>query len=244
MYFDPLPQHEQLVDIKSGMITRIWVRVLDAIRRNLSFGGVEDYTQFDSTNGHQTMVGNAQCWNDVRIEPVARTTGINAPTFEKWYDDAAGSSRGVYLYSFDDSASEKEVFFTLQMPHDWNQDDITIHVHWVGAVDDTTATPRWGLEFAWKEPGEVYGDTSTIYAVGNVTGGADVTAHTHYITAFDVQSPDTTQDGLSSVLIGRLFRNSTNVADTYKASGAKCGLLYIDAHYQMNSIGSNEEYTK
>ena len=46
-------------------------------------------------------------WDDLRVEPVARTTGANAPKFEKWYDDAAGTSRGVYLYSFDDAATNK-----------------------------------------------------------------------------------------------------------------------------------------
>jgi hypothetical protein len=84
--------------------------------------------------------------DDLRIEPVARTTGNNAPTFEKRYDDVAGTSRGVYLYSFDDAtlANEKEIFFTMQMPHDWKLgNDISFHVHRVGSVADTTSTPYW-----------------------------------------------------------------------------------------------------
>ncbi len=48
-------------------------------------------------------------------------------------------------------------------------------------------------------------------------------------------------DGLSSILIGRLFRNSSAAGDTYTD---KVGLLYIDAHYQINSLGSTDEYTK
>ena len=68
-----------------------------------TFGDLSNYTEFAS-NGHQTMVGTATVWEDLRLEPVARTTGTNAPTFEKWYDDIAGTSRGVYLYSFDDVA--------------------------------------------------------------------------------------------------------------------------------------------
>lgn len=203
-----------------------------------------NYAEFDST-GNLTFEGTAQPWEDVRIEPQARTTGANAPSFEKWYDDVAGTSRGVYLYSFDDATagSEKEVFFTLQMPHNWNSGDIHLHVHWIGAVADTTATPRWGLEYAWKEPGAAYGDTTIIYAVGNEQGDTDITAHKHYITEFAVLTPGSTADGLSSVMIGRLFRDSANGADTYNATGAKVGLLYIDAHYQIARIGSNDEYT-
>jgi len=212
-------------------------------------GAPTNYTQFDAT-GHQTMAGTAQPWDDLRIEPVARTTGANAPTFEKWLDDAGGTSRGVYLYSFDDAAagSEKEVLFTMQMPHSWNGGDIWLHVHWIGDVDDTTAAPRWGLEYAWKDLGQVFGDTTIIYSDGtNYTDtypDSDIVAKKHYISKFSPISPGATADGISSVLIGRLFRNSSDAADTYDAAGAKCGLLYIDAHYQLNSVGSTDEYTK
>ncbi len=191
-------------------------------------------------------------WDDLRIEPVARTTGANAPTFEKWYDNG-NSSRGVYLYSFDDAnaGSEKEVFFTMQMPHSWNGRRIHLHVHWVGAVNDTSAAPRWGLEYNWKDLGQVFGTTLIIYSDGyNYTASgteADITAHKHYISKFAALIPGTTADDVSSILIARLFRNSANAEsqnDTYNADGAKCGLLYIDAHYELDSLGSNTEYIK
>lgn len=209
----------------------------------LGDGGGTNYARFDAT-GHLTLAGTAKPWNAVLIEPSARTTGTNAPTFEKWYDDAAGTSRGVYLYSFDDAnvGSEKEVFFALQMPHSWDGGNIQFHVHWIGAVADTTATPRWGLEYVWKEPGGVFGDTMIMYATGNHLNEADITANKHYITAFTALAPGSTADALSSVLIGRLFRDSANAADTYNAAGAKCGLLYIDAHYQMARLGSIDGY--
>jgi hypothetical protein len=205
-----------------------------------------NYVNISDTDGTLTLVGNAKAWDDLRVEPVARTTGANAPTFEKWLDDAAGTSRGVYLYSFDDAnaGSEKEIFFTMQMPHNWAATAVGIHVHWIGAVDDTTATPRWGMEYVWKEIGAVFGDTTTVYVVGNTAGDANITALKHYISEFTAVTPDSTQDGLSSILIGRLFRDSANAADTYNASGAKCGLLYIDAHYEIDGFGSNSEYTK
>jgi len=211
-------------------------------------GGATHYTQFDAT-GHQTMAGSAKPWDDLRVEPVARTTGANAPAFEKWLDDSGGTSRGVYLYSFDDAVggSEKEVFFSMQMPHGWDGGEIHLHVHWIGAVDDTTAAPRWGLEYAWKDVGQVFGDTTIVYSDGSnytETGtDADVTALKHYISKFSALTPGTSADGISSVLIGRLFRDSADAGDTYNAAGAKCGLLYIDAHYQLARIGSTDEYT-
>lgn len=213
-------------------------------------GGNSNYTRFDS-EGHQTMEGTAKPWEDLRIEPSVRGTGANNPTFEKYYDDEAGTSRGVYLYSFDDAAtnSQKEIFFTMQMPHEWDGGDIMMHVHWVGNNSDTDATPIWGLEYVWKDIGEVFGDTTIVYTTGeNIDGSGtadpDVTAGKHYISAFSAITPGTTADGLSSILIGRLFRFSGDASDTYNVSGNKCGLLYIDAHYQKSSLGSNDEYSK
>lgn len=188
-------------------------------------------------------------WEDLRIEPVARTTGTNAPTFEKWFDDAGGTSRGVYLYSFDDAAtgSQKEVFFTMQMPHAALLGaPIRMHVHWVGAATVANATPIWGLEYTWKSIGQVYADTVIVYTTGgNIDGSGTpdtgVTAGKHYLSAFGDISPGTTADGLSSILIGRLFRFSGDASDTYTD---KAGVTYIDCHYIVDSLGSFSEYGK
>lgn len=191
-------------------------------------------------------------FDDLRIEPTARSAGVNVPSFEKWLDDSAGTSRGVYLYSFDDvvAGSEKELFFTMQLPHAWKEGSaITLHVHWIGAVNDTDADPRWGLEYAWKDIGQTFADTVIVYTNGTHIDGSgspdvNVTALKHYISPFAAITPDSTQNNLSSIIIGRLFRDSANAGDTYNATGAKCGLLYIDAHIEIDSMGSTSEYVK
>jgi hypothetical protein len=211
---------------------------------NATIGLGDNYTNIDST-GHQTMAGEAQPWDDLRIEPVARTTGANAPAFEKWFDNAAGTSRGIYLYSFADesvAANEDEMYFTMQMPHAWNGGNIHLHVHWTPAATENSTDVLWGLEYAWKDVGEVFGDTTTVTSSTTlVPDDANITAGKHYISAFAAISPTSASDGLSSILIGRLFRNSSAAEDTYTN---KIGLLYIDAHFQLNSVGSTDEYTK
>mgnify|MGYP001029604194 CR=1 FL=1 len=89
--------------------------------------------------------------------------------------------------------------------------------------------------------GAVVGDTLIIYADTDTESATGTTANEHKVTPFAAISPTTDQDGISSVLIGRLFRASAAAEDTYTG---KAGLLYIDAHYQLSSIGSNDEYTK
>jgi hypothetical protein len=45
-------------------------------------------------------------------------------------------------------------------------------------------------------------------------------------------------EGVSSVLMGRLFLDSANAEDTATVTA---GLPYIDAHVEMDRIGSREE---
>ena len=238
-------------DFRAESDTEENMLLVDASADAIYFGGATNGVKI-AKGGEITLQGTATRFDDLRIEPVARTTGTNAPTFEKWYDDLAGTSRGVYLYSFDDAAAnaEKEIFFTMQMPHTWKEGStIHLHVHWVGAVNDTTADPRWAVEYIWKDIGQVFGDSVIIYSDGTHVDGsgspdASVTANKHYITHLADIVPDATQNNLSSILIGRLFRNSSDAGDTYNAGGAKCGLLYIDAHIEIDSFGSESEYIK
>lgn len=210
-----------------------------------TLGGNADNVTFDNT-GHQVFSGNAEVWEDLRIEPTVRqAAGAGVPSFEKYFDDTAGTSRGVYLLSFTDESvagNEKEVFFTMQMPHAWNGGNIVMHVHFVPAATVNESDIVFGLEYAWKDIGQVFGDTTIVYSSTDlVPDDANITAGKHYIAEFADLTPGSNADGLSSILIGRLFRNSSSGSDTYTD---KVGLLYIDAHIQLNTQGSDDEYTK
>lgn len=193
-------------------------------------------------------------YDDLRVEPVARTTGANSPAFEKYFDDSGGTSRGVYLYSLDDAAggSEKELFFTMQMPHNWKEGTpVDVHVHWVGSAADTTADPRFGLEYCMMDVGQTFVDTTIVYSAGahypGDPGGAsdpDVTVGKHYVTPLVTITPAATGNNVSAVLIGRLFRDSADAGDTYDVATNKVGVLYIDAHYQIDTPGSRAQWTK
>ena len=130
------------------------------------------------------------------------------------------------------------------MPHSWDGGPIDLHIHWMGNNADTTATPRWGLEYTFASPNFIFPVTQTIYAIGNEMGDPDVVPYKHYLTEWASLTPTTDQSGTSSIIIGRVFRNSSDAADTYNVAGNKCGLLYIDAHFQIDSLGSDTEFLK
>lgn len=228
-----------------------WISIITGLNPSsgATLGTPPNYAYFDPT-GHLTFAGTAKPWDDLRVEPVVRApAGANVPAFEQWFTDGAGS-RGVYLYSFTDAVagSENEIHFTIQMPHSWDSGPIYFHVHWIGNVADTAAAPYWGLEYTFKEPGGTFGNTAYLSSDGlnyTSTGNdVDIVQYKHYISKLTVINPGATNDGLSSILIGRLWRASAAAQDTYNQAGNKCGLLYIDCHYSLSSVGSTDEYAK
>lgn len=202
---------------------------------------VGNYTDFDTT-GFITFNGTTTVWDDLRVEPVVRTTGTNAPTFTQWFTNGAGS-RGVYLYTFpdDNTSSEKEVFFSVQLPHSWKGTVIYPHVHWIPLAAGTGQRPVWGLEYNWADIGQTFGNTTIAYTTSLVPNDTNLVKYKHYVSNFAGITPSTSQDEISAILMCRLFRYSGNASDTYTNS---CGLLYVDFHYEINTIGSRSEFIK
>lgn len=206
------------------------------------FGDATNYVDI-ATDGHITLAGTARAWDDIRVEPTVRSAGVNVPSFSQWFTNGAGS-RGVYLYTFDNAlvAAQKEIFFTCQLPHAWAQTDLYMHVHWLAATTAASSKIRWGLEYTWANPGVVFGNTTLIYAdtAAGSPAPTGTTDRKHEITEFAAMTPTADQQGMSSMLICRLWRDSANAADTYTGD---VGLLYVDAHFELDKLGSNTEYT-
>lgn len=172
-------------------------------------------------------------WEDLRVPLETTKVGASAPDF----DTFIGSTK---IYWFD-AGTDQEVHFSVQLPHSWNCGQIVPHVHWVPKTtsDGTPANQvvRWGLEYYWANRGVVFaaGLGTTIYTTTHAPADADVVALKHYVSAFAGISPTTDQDEISSMIICRLFRDANDAADTYEHDA---GVLEIDFHYQVSSLGS------
>ena len=208
------------------------------------FGSTSNYIQIDGS-GELTMNGDATVWDDLMVSALAtKLGGSKDPGFALFKDNGSGS-QGVFTYWFDDS-TEEEIYFSVQMPHSWKGTDIYPHVHW---TPETTAdgapasqTVEWGLEYTWIDIGGDFANTSFIYGKAHTPADADVVAGRHYLTPLTTITPSATQDGISSMIVCRLFRNATDATDdTYEADA---GLLQFDIHYEMDTIGSKTETAK
>ena len=201
-------------------------------------GNVVVYFQ---NNGNPRFSGTGKFWDDLRV-PVTSLAkgGVSDPGFAQFKDDGS-SSTGVFLYWFD-ATSEEELFFTCQLPHSWDNGKIYPHVHWLVPTnsdeDPADQVVRWGLEYVWAGIGGVYGDSTIIYGEAS---SLPIVADTHYLTLIGsgITPPESAQSGLSSMIVGRIFRDAT--VDTYEDDAA---LLEFDFHYQMDALGSDEALEK
>ena len=210
----------------------------------LTSGDATNYTRIGPLGIY--LEGTATQWDDLRIAiNSTKLGGSKDPGFAVFKTDGgAPASQGVFLYWFDKS-NEEELYFVAQMPHAWDEGtDIECHVHWVPASTSASAglDVCWGLEYTWANINGTFGNTTLIYGDEQTNGATEtITVDKHYLT--ELGTIDATGKTMSSMLVCRVFRDATGAGGTDDYDD-DAGLLEIDFHYQINSLGSKEEYVK
>lgn len=142
---------------------------------------------------------------------------------------------GTLLFT---TTTDSHIAGVAQMPHAWKEGtSLYPHIHWTKTVADGS-----GLSIGWQFRSAVVSIGAVIGAMsawdnGTLAYGDLTTAEKHNITSFTPVSM--TGKTVSTMVIWELRRNVA--LDTY-ASDTR--LLAIDFHYQVDSFGSDTEYTK
>ena len=180
-------------------------------------------------------------WDDLRV-PVLSTKlgGSKDPDFGQLFDNGS-DSQGVFSYLFD-ATTEEELYFMVQLPHGWKYETaLHPHVQWIPIVNGTIGQKvSWGLEYIVGGIGDVFTTTTIIYG-DTPYNNETLTANKHYLTEFPPISM-TGIDSVSAMMLCRVFRDATGVGgtDDYASDVA---LLEIDFHYEIDRIGSDNEYS-
>ena len=182
-----------------------------------------------NTSGSPVWRRYMGAWEDLLVSGLSVKTTASSPGLVNF----AGSTT-LQLYGFDGSSTTEEVMCQFQFPHAWMGTVVYPHVHWAPATNGT-GTVRWNFEYTWCDIGQTFGGTTTIYSTNNTSA----TAWKHEMAELGSITPSATQDGFSSIMVCRLYRDPT--LDTY--AGDAC-LLYIDIHYQKDGLGSDGEANK
>ena len=190
---------------------------------NVSFiGGITNYIYIDE-EGQLSLNGDATVWCDQIVELTSTKVGSNLkPDF---YETNIG-----FLFPV---ADETEILYgTLEIPHDYKEEsNIIPHVHW---EQTSSSTATFKIDYMWVSMGVSTTTFTTIVTTSVVfpyTSGS-----IHQIASFP--EIDGTGQTISSILRFRLYRKADNLPaeDVLTAD--------FDIHYEIDQIGSNDEYVK
>lgn len=194
-----------------------------------------DYVDID-TAGHTRLIGGATCFLD-EFGPLIGQR-LESPGSNITQNNAEGS------LTFDNSCDLADyVTMSVQLNHDRKEGaDVIPHLHW---WQTTSAMPNWMIRYRWQRNGQakVSGFTNAIWTSNAFTYTSGTL---NQITSFGAITPPS-GDGVSTILQIRLIRDTGNASTLF--SGAEVGLgsmdaVFLDTHKEVDSYGSNTEYTK
>lgn len=174
-------------------------------------------------------IPSAGVYGDYLVGGFALGTGASAPTTTNFRD-------GLYLPAFAGTgATTEQAFFTMHILHDIKPGtDLTFHIHWTHNVASPTGNVKWQIEYSIANGylNESYPASTTLSTTQ--TAGAQ---YGHHITTDDDMTISSTELEPDAVIIGRVFRDPTDVADTFANPAF---LIQVDAHYTLDRLGTAE----
>lgn len=188
------------------------------LKRSGRIEGYDDTTQYHTS------------WDDLKAPATSLKVGSTAP-----------SSNTDYGWLEFAHNADAFVFSILQLPHAWKEGStLKPHVHWM----KTTAAAgevEWQLEYRWVPIGEVMDAAWTTLSVLTPSVSDGNAQYQHALSAFG--EIDGTGKTLSDMLICKITRlgSSYSGSSHYEAAAA---LIEFDIHYEIDSLGSEEEYIK
>jgi hypothetical protein len=123
-----------------------------------------------------------------------------------------------------------------QMPHSWKLGStIYPHIHWM-PITTNTGSVLWHIEYKWTN---VFATESGTWTTLDILSPADGIAFKHQLSSFGGISGEGKY--LSSILTIKISRIGGDGTDTYTADAL---LKEFDIHYEMDTLGSRQEYIK
>ncbi len=188
-----------------------------------------------SPSWRKLSTGGDTKWDDLRV---TLDKGSNAASLEYF-----SGSDGPQIWYFRNNASLEAMSFMVQLPHSWKEGTtIYPHLHWSPRASKS-GNVEWKLEYTWVNYSPVTPQVFAAITTNTVVASGPFTANSHVITALTSSNAGIDGSGklISSILICRITRNSSNAADTYADDA---GLLFVDFHIQIDGAGSRQEYIK
>lgn len=185
-------------------------------------------------DGTLVFEGAAEVWDDLRVS-------VDNGSSSAALGYLPGDSSGGQIWYFKDASGLETLSFQAQLPHSYKEGtNIYPHIHWMPKATEP-GNVEWNLDYTWVNYDATTPLTFPATTTNTVVAMGSFTSRTHLITSLASGGLDGTGKKVSSILICRIWRNSGNTADTYRNDA---GLLSIDFHYQIDTVGSRAQYVK
>lgn len=200
-----------------------------------TIGGVTDHIKIEA-DGTIVMEGAATIWEDLRV------------TLDKGANSASlaflpGAASGPEIYYFRNNATVEAMSFSVQIPHSWKEGTtIYPHLHWI-PKNTAGGNVEWNFEYTWANYDAATPQIFPAIITCTVIATGPFATNTNLITTLTPSNAGIVATGkkVSSILVCRIWRDSSRGADTYAADA---GVLSIDFHYEMDTFGSRTEFVK
>jgi hypothetical protein len=182
------------------------------------------------TDGSIYSYGAATVYEDMKFPAQALSAGATPA------DPCAVIGSTLRTLCFNGDATTESMELSAQFPHERRLNSLLHpHVHW-GPSNTNAGNVKWQLEYSCANIDGTFPASSTI----SVIDASDTVAHKHQIVS--LPEIDTSLYGqISSMCLMRIFRNPGDGSDTY---GSDAELYEFDIHYEIDTMGSREEYLK
>ena len=201
--------------------------------KDTKFGSETNHSYFD-TNGTLHLVGDATVFDDLTSDITrAKTVGTRVT-----FNDTENTM------DFTSSALVTDyIVMTYQMSHKWKLGSVIYpHIHWEQALN---TTPNWLIQYRWQKQGGTKTTAwnnykMTVNTFPYTSGTINQISHDGGITAPVGAS-------LSDIIEIRVIRDSNNSTGLFPGTNTYTGtasVTGVDIHYEIDTLGSNTEYTK
>lgn len=142
---------------------------------------------------------------------------------------------GPEIWFFRNGSGVEAMSFTLQLPHNW-KDGTTIypHIHWV-PKSSGAGNVQWNIDYSWADLNTITPEVFPAATTSSVIVNGPFTLNQHLISDLTVGNVgiDGTGKTYSSVLICRIWRDSSLAGDTYNGDA---GGLSMDFHISIRNV--------
>lgn len=223
IYFEGIGENK--VKVRSGgsvYPAKKYIDMRDSTTLDKAKSHAEDYAD----DKQDALLANK--WDDLQVQMAALR--LPSASYPSWL-----GYKGCEVLNF--SASQTNtVYFSVQLPHTYKEGtDVKVHIH-IAQTSNLSGTVALKLTYSWANVGEDFPSSTNEQLTYNIP----INKADEHIT-IPLATLTGTGKKISSMILCSFSREGALAEDTFAST---INLLGIDFHYEKDSLGSLNEWTK